>query len=607
MQAALQQLPFLFTQAADPKRSGHYIRLKASPSECRAKLGLLAVDEGSTTYMGTFADGDVVAVKGDSQWPQFFKDMEAAFTGRKVSVHLRGHRMSCTWESSTGAVSFELNPSPDPPNSGTSRLLHALCEFYFWRQGNDSHMRIAELTKREQDFQRKMAAMDAERVGVAHMTTQAAAEEQALQAEYLTLQEELEVLTKERQRQLQEMGRDPEILEEAPLEPRFGTNVGKMPLDTLCRPFDAVLCDRMRVLLQPDDGEVVEEESPRASQGISVSPSSDLQLQLQPLSEDKRQVVLNVMQKVQEWDYDVWAIQDMTGGALFYTAYALFLHWNAIRRFNVDPQIAFNFFSQVEGGYHPNPYHNSVHAADVMHIVHYILGPGELKETAQLTDEDVFAAIIAGMIHDYDHPGLNNNYHAKTQNYLATLYNDRSILENHHLAEVFDLMQNERLNVLHGLTESQYRDCRETMIDMVLATDMGLHAKILGQWKRRIGQDHALEGRKDDQRLALAMGIKMADISNCGRPQPFYLRWGYKLCEEFFLQGDNERARGDNVSPFMDRCQPSMAKSQIAFMNYVVIPMFESISEYLPAMHFSVDICEQNKRYWSLNDDSLLP
>ena len=38
---------------------------------------------------------------------------------------------------------------------------------------------------------------------------------------------------------------------------------------------------------------------------------------------------------------------------------------------------------------HPNPYHNSVHAADVMHIVHYILGPGELKDTAQLTDEVV--------------------------------------------------------------------------------------------------------------------------------------------------------------------------------------------------------------------------
>ena len=40
-------------------------------------------------------------------------------------------------------------------------------------------------------------------------------------------------------------------------------------------------------------------------------------------------------------------------------------------------------------------------------------------------------------------------------------------------------------------------------------------------------------------------------------------------------------------------------------MNYVVIPMFESISDYLPAMHFSVDRCEQNKSYWASNDDSI--
>lgn len=61
-------------------------------------------------------------------------------------------------------------------------------------------------------------------------------------------------------------------------------------------------------------------------------------------------------------------------------------------------------------------------------------------KASPLNQQDVLAALIASMIHDYDHPGLNNNYHIKTQNYLATLYNDRSILENHHLAEVAPLL-----------------------------------------------------------------------------------------------------------------------------------------------------------------------
>eukprot|EP01004_Peranema_trichophorum_P006407 NODE_5228_length_1045_cov_63.572668_g4668_i0.p1 GENE.NODE_5228_length_1045_cov_63.572668_g4668_i0~~NODE_5228_length_1045_cov_63.572668_g4668_i0.p1 ORF type:complete len:210 (+),score=43.07 NODE_5228_length_1045_cov_63.572668_g4668_i0:342-971(+) len=209
------------------------------------------------------------------------------------------------------------------------------------------------------------------------------------------------------------------------------------------------------------------------------------------------------------------------------------------------------------------------------------------------------------MIHDYDHPGLNNNFHMRVQSYLATLYNDRSILENHHCAEVFEMMKNPKYDILGGLTDAQRKDIRETIIELVLATDMGLHGKIFANWKRRLGIDHDLYKKKDDQRLAMSMAIKMADISNCGRPESLYLKWGAKLSEEFFLQGDNERNRGDQVSPFMDRFAPSMAKSQIAFMNYVVIPMFESIAEYLTNMQFCVEHCETNKAYWASNDDSL--
>ena len=81
------------------------------------------------------------------------------------------------------------------------------------------------------------------------------------------------------------------------------------------------------------------------------------------------------------------------------------MRWNFFQKFGLDEQIAINFFGQVEAGYHPNPYHNSMHGADVLHIVHYICAPGKLREIARLSEEDVMAALIAGMIHDYDHPG----------------------------------------------------------------------------------------------------------------------------------------------------------------------------------------------------------
>ncbi len=44
-----------------------------------------------------------------------------------------------------GTVAFELQLSPD--QGGTSKLLHALCDFYFLRQGNDGQVRVTELNK----------------------------------------------------------------------------------------------------------------------------------------------------------------------------------------------------------------------------------------------------------------------------------------------------------------------------------------------------------------------------------------------------------------------------------------------------------------------------
>ena len=54
---------------------------------------------------------------------------------------------------------------------------------------------------------------------------------------------------------------------------------------------------------------------------------------------------------------------------------------------------------------------------------------------------EVFAALIAAAVHDVDHPGKNNQFLIETGHELAILYNDNSVLENHHLAMAFRIMQ----------------------------------------------------------------------------------------------------------------------------------------------------------------------
>ena len=57
------------------------------------------------------------------------------------------------------------------------------------------------------------------------------------------------------------------------------------------------------------------------------------------------------------------------------------------------------------------------------------------------TQLEVLAALVAAVIHDVDHPGRNNQFLVVTEDPLAILYNDESVLENHHLALAFELMK----------------------------------------------------------------------------------------------------------------------------------------------------------------------
>lgn len=55
------------------------------------------------------------------------------------------------------------------------------------------------------------------------------------------------------------------------------------------------------------------------------------------------------------------------------------------------------------------------------------------------------------MVHDFEHLGVNNDYLVRMHDQLATLYNDKSPLENHHLAAAFELLQTPGFNCLAKL------------------------------------------------------------------------------------------------------------------------------------------------------------
>jgi 3',5'-cyclic-nucleotide phosphodiesterase len=613
----LQALPSMALAVADQLGRGKDIfKIACRLSDDVRAIHISAVAPNNHFFGGQFDELELTKIKnaadGGLDWDSFVRSIENAFMNKKVNVVDSGTALIVSFPSGAGQAQFVLQSAVEAAPS--LRMVDILFEMHKLRTEESVRNTVhKEVQKRYEDAKAKETQMEREKKDAQEGALQSAAEEKTAEEEYNRLMKEAQelqsVVTK--QREALGDGLNPDVIDfMVPEAPDLSTTVGRIPFPDVRRKYDAHLMRLIKSKYTPLEEDVDDDATgsdlPSHMKVIRPFSKNEYESQMKVLPEDMRKHVMECLVKLDNWDFNVFDIQDFTDrGSLFTTAYALFVRHDCLRRYSLDEGVVLNFLSQIEAGYHPNPYHNSMHAADVLHILHYIMHPGELVKTAKLTNDDVFAALIAGMIHDYDHPGINNNFHVKVQSYLATLYNDRSILENHHCAEVFDLMKKPEYDILASLPEEQRRDIRETIIEMVLSTDMGLHAKILGTWKRRIAQDTDLHAKKEDQRLALSMAIKMADISNCGRPEQLYLRWATKIAEEFFLQGDRERNLGNPVSPFMDRYVPSMAKGQIAFMNYIVIPLFESISEYLPEMHFSVDHCEQNKNYWATNDDTI--
>ena len=63
------------------------------------------------------------------------------------------------------------------------------------------------------------------------------------------------------------------------------------------------------------------------------------------------------------------------------------------------------------------------------------------------------------------------------------------------------------------------------------------------------------------------MALKVADLGHTASTERVHLQWTKRLEAEFYAQGDQERERGMQVSPLMDRhqqgSQAGISKSQV--------------------------------------------
>merc|ERR1712232_143647 len=224
---------------------------------------------------------------------------------------------------------------------------------------------------------------------------------------------------------------------------------------------------------------------------------------------------------------------------------------------------------------------------------------------------------------------------------MGVRYNDRSVLENMHVALTFETMQQDDecdwFSLLSGSTaepaSSASREkgtglsklqqyVRKGIISLVLATDMAKHSQHVQALNAFVADesdythDHPPSPAAHDKQKALERTLFLletvlhaSDISNPCKPRRISLGWTKRMLTEFWAQGDEERELGLDISPLCDRepGQKDVPKGQIGFINFVVLPLYKPIAEFIQEAQTALENLQLNKAFWEEKDQDQTP
>ncbi|XP_042075911.1 cAMP-specific 3',5'-cyclic phosphodiesterase 4C isoform X4 [Haplochromis burtoni] len=311
------------------------------------------------------------------------------------------------------------------------------------------------------------------------------------------------------------------------------------------------------------------------------------------------------LEDINRWGIDIFKVSEYSGNRpLTVTMYTIFQERELLKSFKIPVDTFITFTMTLEDHYHADvAYHNNIHAADVVQSTHVLLSTPALE--AVFTDLEILAALFASAIHDVDHPGVSNQFLINTNSELALMYNDLSVLENHHLAVGFKLLQEDNCDIFQNLNKKQRQSLRKMVIDMVLATDMSKHMNLLADLKTMVETKKVtslgvlLLDNYSDRIQVLQNMVHCADLSNPTKPLELYRQWTDRIMVEFFTQGDREREKGMEISPMCDKHNASVEKNQVGFIDYIVHPLWETWADLVhPDAQDILDTLEDNREWY---------
>jgi len=258
------------------------------------------------------------------------------------------------------------------------------------------------------------------------------------------------------------------------------------------------------------------------------------------------------------------------------------------------------FAQVVEANYKDVPYHCFQHAVDVCFTIYRLQ---QISQAGKWTTElDQYALLVAALCHDLGHFGRTNQFLVEIKHELALRYNDKSPLENMHCAALFQLCQNPSQDVFAQASTEEQREARKICIASILHTDNVHHFDMVKDVSAvyemetetcdtQAGHPEAFTTAYHENVLTsknklmwFQVFLHFADVSNPLKPFHICKSWAWRVLDEFFEQGDEERKLGVPIGMLNDREKVNRPGSQHGFINFLVAPFVAACVRVFPTM-----------------------
>lgn len=268
-------------------------------------------------------------------------------------------------------------------------------------------------------------------------------------------------------------------------------------------------------------------------------------------------------------------------------------------KFSIDVDKWSAYMEEVGGYMHDFPYHNLTHVTDVTQTLGTFLATE--KAMGLLTDMDRLIMLVSAISHDLDHPGTNNLYQVNRKTELSIKYDNKSVLENHHI----DLSQSvmTKLGLFDNLGEADLKEFTDKMRELILSTDMAQHFGLCGTlqevtktWNATKEGDSLSE---EDRMVLMKSLLHLADISNPFKKWTMCKWWSDRVFQEFWEQGDKEKAEELPVSMLCDRDTTKQDESSVNFIDFLVCPFLFACTAAFPELVNHCEILAVNRKEWS--------